>query len=107
VLRKATQEAAEYPDQKLEGLVPLVGRRVDYVHRMYNRDWREVAGVVLWGEKHFTIDEDELRLLQAIDGKSPIGAIVQAVNGTTDREDKLNKVRRLARRGVIDLVSQH
>ena len=54
------------------GLVPLIGRRVDYVHRHYNRDWHEVLGVVLWGEKHFTIDEDELRFMQAIDSKSPV-----------------------------------
>ena len=26
----------------------MVGRRVDYIHKLYNRDWREVAGVVLF-----------------------------------------------------------
>jgi hypothetical protein len=104
VLRKRTEELAESADPDLEGLVPLVGRRVDYVHRHYNRDWREVIGVVLWGEKHFTIDEDELNVLRSIDGNRTVGAILTAVNGTTDRAGKLGKVRRLARRGVIDLV---
>jgi len=104
-IRQRTHSAAECPDHELEGQVPLIGRRVDYIHRHYNRDWREVIGVVLWGEKHFTIDEDELRLMQAIDGKRRIGAIIQAVNGTTERAAKLEKVRRLARRGVIDLVA--
>lgn len=104
ILRSWTQQAAEADAAQLETLVPLLGRRVDYVHRHYNRDWKEVIGVVLWGEKHFTIDEDELRVLQAIDGKQTVGRVVEVVNGTTDRAAKLEKVRRLARRGVIDLV---
>ncbi len=97
--RKGTLAAAEYPDAQLESLVPLIGLCVDYIHRHYNRDWREVIGVVLWGEKHFTIDDDELRFLQAIDGERAVGAIVGAVNGTAGRAAKLEKVRRIARRG--------
>ena len=106
-LRRITEEAAGAEPARLEGMVPLLGRRVDYVHRHYNRDWKEVIGVVLWGEKHFTIDEDELRVLKAIDGKRSVGAVLAAVNGTADRAAKLDKVRRLARRGVIDLVGSH
>ena len=85
-------------------IVPLIGRRVDYIHRHYNRDWREVPGVVLWGEKHFTIDEDEFRMLRAIDGRQTVGAISASFNGNSDRTAILTKVRRLARRGVIDLI---
>jgi hypothetical protein len=101
-VREATLAAAAADDEQLSTLVPLIGRRVDYVHRRYSREWEERIGVVLWGEKHFTIDEDELALLQAIDGERTVGALVgDRANGTAER---LEQVRRLARRGVIDLV---
>ena len=61
--------------------------------------------MVLWGEKHFTIDDDELKVLQAIDGRRTVGTIARAASETTDRATTLSKVRRLARRGVIDLTA--
>jgi hypothetical protein len=73
---------------------------------MYNRDWREVVGVVLWGEKHFTIDDDELKALQAIDGRRTVGSVAAVMSGPTDRRAALEKVRRLARRGVIELAGK-
>lgn len=103
-IRSGTEQAIGLSDEQLQQLVPLVGRRVDYVHRMYNRDWREVIGVVLWGEKHFSIDEDELKALQAIDGTSTVAAVAERLNGV-GRPAALEKIRRLARRGVIDLVA--
>jgi hypothetical protein len=102
--RKRTEQAIELSDAQLELALPLIGRRVDYFHRHYTRDWHEVPGVVLWGEKHFTIDEDEMRGLKAIDGKRTVGTITAAMGEKIDRAAKLAKVRRLARRGVIDLV---
>ena len=105
-LRAGTERAVGLSDEQLEQLVPLVGRRVDYVHRMYNRDWREVVGVVLWGEKHFTIDDDELKALQAIDGRRTVGSVAAVMSGPTDRRAALEKVRRLARRGVIELAGK-
>jgi hypothetical protein len=102
--RSRTEQLAGADDAALEQAVPLIGRRVDYFHRHFNRDWKAVPGVVLWGEKHFTVDEDEWRALQAIDGARTVGAIIAAMDETADRAGKLAKVRRLARRGVIDLV---
>jgi hypothetical protein len=102
-MRKATLAAAELPNEQLEKAIPLIGRRVDYIHKMYTRDWLEVIGVVLFGEKHFTIDEDEHKLMRFIDGKRTIGTIATAIE-TSDRAAMLEKVRRIARRGVIDLV---
>jgi hypothetical protein len=103
--RSRTAAAVEMADALLEKLVPLIGRRVDHFHTHFNRDWVEVPGVVLWGEKHFTLDDEEMRMLKAIDGQKSIGSLVASLNGSTDRAAKLEKVRRLARRGVIDLVS--
>ncbi len=103
-MRQQTLAFADLADEELEKRIPLIGRRVDYVHRMYTRDWAEVLGVVLFGEKHFTIDDHEMRLMRAIDGRRTVGTLVRAATEMTDRATKLAGVRRLARRGVIDLV---
>lgn len=103
LLRQQTESVVEQADEQLLSLVPQVGRRVDYVHRQYNRDWREVLGVVLWGEKHFTIDEEELKMLQAMDGKRNVAAIAAAAGGGA-APATIEKLRRLARRGVIELT---
>lgn len=103
--KKRTQVAVSMNDHQLENMVPMIGRRVDYFHRHYNRDWVEVLGVVLWGEKHFTVDGDEFSALQQMDGKRTVRSVVQSMNGNVNRAEMLKKFRRLATRGVIDLVA--
>jgi hypothetical protein len=102
-VRKGTLAAVEMTDAELEKMVPLIGRRVDYIHKRFSRDWQELNGVVLYGEKHFTIDDDEMKMMRAIDGKRTVGRIATAIE-TPDRAEALKKVRRIATRGVIDLV---
>lgn len=100
-----TKEVAELGDDAMGKAVADIGRRVDYFHTHYNRNWEEVPGVVLWGEKHFSVDADEMRMLRAMDGKRTAGEIAAGVaNGTGDKVGMMNKLRRLARRGVIDLI---
>jgi len=102
--RQRTLAAVEKPDAELATMIPRVGRRVDHFHRFYNRDWREIPGVVLWGEKHFTVDEDEFRMLRAIDGKKPAAEVIRAGGESAGGAASFNKLRRLARRGVVDLL---
>ena len=102
--REETLRSLGLPTSDLEGLVPLVGRRVDYVQRRYNRDWKEVIGVVLWGENFFIIDEAELRALRAMDGRRRVRAVVERMEDSRNGTG-LDKLRRLAARGVIDLVA--
>jgi hypothetical protein len=103
-MRKQTQALAEVPEAELEKLVPLIGRRVDYMHTMYSRDWQEIPGVMLFGEKHFSLDDHEMKFLRAIDGKRTVGLLARAASEHTDRATTLAGIRRMARRGVIDLV---
>jgi hypothetical protein len=107
-LRQETENNARVDDSQIGKLIPQIGRRVDYIHRMYTRDWREVAGVVLWNEKHFSVDEDELKMMQAMDGKRSVEAVAAAAIAASgaDRAAVLEKVRRLARRGVIELLGK-
>jgi hypothetical protein len=104
--RRRTHVAISMDDVQLEQMVPLIGRRVDYIHRYYSRNWDEVLGVVLWNENHFTIDEQDFALLKAVDGKNELKTILQSLNSNGDQGTMLQKVRRLADRGVIDLMNQ-
>jgi len=104
-VRKQSQAAAAFNDQQLEKMIPMIGRRVDYIHRHYNRNWEEVPGVVLWNEKHFSLDEYELSALRAMDGKRTVRAVMDTLNKQGNRAEALQKFRRLALRGVIDLIA--
>ncbi len=101
--RARTIDLLSRPDAELADLIPQLGRRVDYVQRRYNRDWREVTGVVLWGQRHFTIDDDELRALQALDGRRSVREVIAAMGAIADAQALTRKLRCLAERGVIDL----
>lgn len=103
-MRKRTQTLLTYSDAELEKMIPVIGRRVDYIHRHYSRDWQEVPGVVLWGEKHFSIDEQELRGLREMNGFQTVRSVVEKMNSGLERSVALGKIRRLAARGVIDLL---
>ena len=103
-IRDKSVAYAELGDDKLTALTPRIGRRVDHFHKYYNRDWREIPGVVLFNEKHFTLDPDEFKMVQAIDGKKNVAAVVRA-SETPDFAAGLGKIRRMARRGVIDLIA--
>lgn len=100
---KRTRETAELSDAELQRHIAILGRRVDYLHRRYTRDWHELLGVVLYGESHFTVTAEEWQLLQALDGR-PLVEILPELCPKSRHESLLNGVRRLARRGVIDLL---
>lgn len=104
-LRQATQAALSLPEGEFERLVPVLGRRVDYVHERYDRDWNQVAGVVLWGQKHLTLDGLDLRTLRAIDGRRNVAEVVRIVAGAGSRPAALTGIRRLAECGVVDLAT--
>ena len=82
----------------------LIGRRVDYIHRRYNRNWEEVIGIILWGKHHFTIAEQELQILQAIDGRRTLRSVIDEIGCGPGTAACLERARRLAAHGVIDMV---
>jgi hypothetical protein len=102
--RQQSQQLADWSDEQLLEAIPILGRRVDYIHRRYTCHWQELLGVVLYGESHFTIDEQELHLLRASDGQRTLKMVLRCVAAPALQPALLNKVRRLARRGVLDLL---
>jgi hypothetical protein len=99
-----TNQQAAAPDDQLRQAVPILGRKVDCIVRRCNRHWQETIGVVLYGEPHFTIDEQELALLKALDGKRTVRAAIEVLIGGSDDRVLLKKIRLLAQRGIVDLL---
>lgn len=100
--RARTEETLRRSDPELARAVARIGRRLDRLERRYSREWRESLGAVLSGEPFFAIDEVEFRVLRAIDGRRTVAAVLE-VSGSP-RESGLGGIRRLAARGVVDLV---
>lgn len=101
--RRETETMLQTSDDDLQLAVPVIGRRVDYVNRRYSREWSETVAVVLWGEKSFLVDEQELLALKAMDGYRTVTDVIGAMGSSL--EDGLTKIRRLAAAGVVDLES--
>lgn len=101
--RRETESMLEASDGDLQLAVPLIGRRVDYVSRRYSREWGEVIAAVLWSEKSFLLDPQELLALQAMDGYRTVTDVIRVMGSSL--EEGLKKIRRLAAAGVVDLAS--
>jgi hypothetical protein len=97
-IRRKTVDVAE--DGDLKARVPILGRRVDCVSRRYARDWSVVAQAEMWEEAPVALSEDDMALLEKIDGRRS----AEEVLGAGSDGDAADSLRRLARRGVLDLI---
>jgi hypothetical protein len=87
-------------DGGLAAEIPVLGRRLDTVARRYVRDgWQELVEAHVWDDEPFAIDERELELLRAADGRRTWSEL--AADGAEQ------PLRRLARRGALDLVPRN
>ena len=103
--RQRTLDLLHSSDSTLFACIPTVARKVDYVHRRYNRDWHEVLGVVIFGGPHLTLNETEFGVLQAMDGQSTVADIAQRIEQTNNGAAFGQTIRCLAERGIIDLLT--
>jgi hypothetical protein len=86
--------------------IPVIARRVDYIHRRYNRDWNELLGVVIYGQPHATITEVEFEALQSMDGRRTVADISRQLAQSDRGGDVGEAIRRLALRGIVDLFTR-
>jgi hypothetical protein len=86
--------------------IPVIGRKVDYLHRRYNRDWNEVVGVVIFGEPHITLSETEFATLRAMNGRRTVADIAEQMHRGGHVGEVDETIRRLAERGIIDLLTR-
>ena len=94
--QQRTLELAASANGNAPALRPVMSRRLDVVARQRSRDGQEVLQAHVWEEMPVVLSQAEWDVLHAIDGYKSVGEL-----GITGAEDA---VRRLAQRGVIELV---
>lgn len=104
-IRQQTLSMAGSSPSSWTASIPVVARRVDYIHRRYNRDWSELFGVVLYGQPHATITETEFDALRWMDGHRTVAEISRQMGRSGEDEDVQEAIRQLAVRGIVDLLN--
>ena len=105
-VRQQTLDALGSSPSALGARIPVIARKVDYVHRRYNRDWNEVLGAVIFGEPQITLSEIEFEVLRMVNGRRTMAEIAAQMEQTGSAEDARASIRRMAERGIVDLLAQ-
>ncbi len=101
-VRQQTLALLNASDETLKHSVPLLGRRVDYVHRQLSRQWDETTEVVFWGDRTLPVGENEFEALKHLDWNNTVATVIQKMNGKGELSG-IKAIRRLASLGAIDL----
>ncbi len=97
--RAATLAALAGPLELLEPLVPVLSRRFDsVVHECSRVGWRESASAAVWGQPPVPLSDEEVTLLRRIDARTTVATFTASADAAG------RAVRRLAERGVVDLL---
>jgi hypothetical protein len=105
-IRQQTLSKADSSPSSWKASIPVIARRVDYIHRRYNRDWSELFGVVIYGQPHATITETEFEALRSMDGHRTVAEISWQLKQSDNNDDVSEAIRRLALRGIVDLLAK-
>jgi hypothetical protein len=105
-IREKTLSMAEAAPSGWTDSIPAIARRVDYIHRRYNRDWSGLFGVVIHGKLHATITDAEFVVLRSMDGHHTVAEISLQVEHLLNGVDVQQAIRGLAQRGIVDLLPQ-
>lgn len=101
-LREAT--IAALADGGFERKVPVPARRLDTITRQRTRErGLEVLQADVWGAGSVRLEEADVSLLDAVDGRRTVDDLGGAAGLEPEVADR--SIRRLAERGVLDLVS--
>ena len=105
-IRKSTLSMLDSTPSMWAASIPVVARRVDYIHRRYSRDWSELFGVVIYGQPHVTITDREFGLLRWMDGQQTVAEICKQMKQSDKGADVQEAIRLLAQRGIVDLLTE-
>ncbi|MGH2846673.1 MAG: hypothetical protein ACRDL0_11760 [Thermoleophilaceae bacterium] len=105
--RERTLGSLELGDQELAGQVPVQGRRLDCLTRQHSRDGGpEVVWASVWDETPVVLSPVELAVVgSARYGLALAGMAEELAAGDHGRDEVVAAVRRLGRRGVLDLLA--
>lgn len=105
-VRQQTLSSVDSSPSNWMANIPVIARRVDYIHRRYNRDWNELFGVVIYGQPHATITEAEFETLRLMDGQRTVAEISWQMEQSDKGGDVREAIRQLAKRGIVDLLAK-
>lgn len=93
-------------DPELLQLALEASPRLDRVTRLYSRlEWDEVLTAQIWNGKEFRISEQDLSIIKAADGVTPIADLLGRLGfSRTQYASALPGIRRLVRLQALDLV---
>jgi hypothetical protein len=106
--REQTLRSAELSDEELATRVAVQGRRLDCLTRQYSRNGGpEVVWANVWEEQPAVLSPIEVAIVRTARYGVGLGSLADEVAGGDghDRGDVLAAVRRLGRRGVLDLIA--
>jgi hypothetical protein len=103
-MRQHTLSLADSSPSTWMASIPVIARRVDYIHRRYSRDWNELFGAVIYGQPHVTITETEFETLRSMDGHRTVAEISRQIEQSGKEGDVGEAIRQLALRGIVDLL---
>jgi hypothetical protein len=95
---------ADLNSYQFRSAVPALARRLDTFAHRYTRNWDDAYQATLYGEDPFTLSGSEFDLLRGIDGQRSVGALAASLASTNGHDRVEQTLRRLASRGIIDLV---
>jgi len=104
-IRQRTLSVANSSTSAWTSAIPVIARRVDYIHRRYDRDWRDLFGVVIYGQPHATITEAEFTTLRAMDGRRTVSELCSYLERSGTANEVSEAILRLSRRGIVDLLT--
>jgi hypothetical protein len=90
---------------ELNGAVAKLSRQLEQLTHQYSRNRLEVRQAKLWGREPVLLDESDFRILQSLNGGRPVSALAAEISSNGHDVDSVAaRVRRLAERGVVDLL---
>jgi hypothetical protein len=82
----------------------VLARRFESVTEQYSRLWDHTRVAEVWDNPPVPLEDVDLKVLQHINGQSVQG-VAEQLSGDVSAEQVQAAVRRLAERGVLDLIS--
>src|SRR2546425_759309 len=90
---------------ELNGAVAVLSRQLEQLTHQFSRNHLEVRQAKLWGREPVLLDDAEFRILQSLNGGRDLASLAEQVTGDgLDASSVPEHVRRLAERGVVDLL---
>ena len=103
--REETMKLVQSGNGQLVTAQPVLARRFESVTEQYSRLWDHTRVAEVWDSGPVPLEDVDLKVLQSLNGQSVQGVAEQVSAEGVSAEQVQSAVKRLAERGVLDLLS--